>query len=171
MGHFEGFTMSWTQKTTQLQFNLSIWLIFFHYKKNDKIGVKYWKIMLMFNICHKGYELLLNGAWPDHFWIHPSKWRFFKSIRWKLIFYITPVQFNMYQMLLVKSLGPIFFLKRRIEKNRCFLLISTSLFQLAFQKDYRNKNINLPCLNLWTDLTWTLLSKIGMMPLHIEYKT
>ena len=35
----------------------------------------------------------LKGIWPDHFWIHPSKWRFWYQ-RKAPIFLITPVKFN-----------------------------------------------------------------------------
>ena len=47
----------------------------------------------------------LKGVWTDHFWIHPSKWSSFwyQMIEIKApIFLITPVKYDMEQMLSLK---------------------------------------------------------------------
>ena len=43
----------------------------------------------------------IKGVWSDHFWIHPSKSSFWYQMK-AHIFLITPVNFYVQQMLLVK---------------------------------------------------------------------
>ena len=74
--------------------------------------------MLQFKLLYSGFVIYLQdweksngdishfgvkGAWPDHFWIHPSKWSFWYQMK-APIFLITPVKYNMQQMLILKKL-------------------------------------------------------------------
>ena len=45
--------------------------------------------------------MTIKGVWSDHFWIHPSKWSFWYQIK-APIFLITPVKYDMQQMLILK---------------------------------------------------------------------
>ena len=44
----------------------------------------------------------IKGVWPDHFWIHPSKWSFWYQMK-APIFLITSVKYDMQQMLILKD--------------------------------------------------------------------
>ena len=46
-------------------------------------------------------RMKLKGVWPDHFWIHPSKWSFWYQKKTH-IFLITPVKSYGQEMLILK---------------------------------------------------------------------
>ena len=49
-------------------------------------------------------QTFVKGVWPDHFWIHPSKWSCWYQMK-AHIFLIIPVKFYVQQMLLVKVMS------------------------------------------------------------------